>query len=99
MIEKQKIVKEALTGASKSGLVAAAGSILSGVAMASVPVKILGFITVGTATVVSTPVVLAVGAGGAVVGGAAAAYLNYRKQRGIEEEFRKLTKQGDSDRS
>lgn len=91
MIDKQRIVKESIAGASKGGIVAAAGSILSGVAMVSVPVKILGLITVGATTAVSAPIVLAVGAGGAVVGGATAAYLNYRKQCSIEEEFRRLT--------
>jgi len=92
MIEKKVIAQESLKGASRGGALAAAGSIISGVAMASVPVKILGLLTVGTATVVSIPVVVAVAAGGAVVGGAAAAYSSYRKQKQIEEEFDRLTK-------
>jgi len=79
-------------------LVATAGSLLSGVAMASVPVKILGFITVRTATMVSTLVVLAVGVDGTVIGCAAAASLNYRKQRSIEKVFRELIQQGERDR-
>lgn len=95
MIDKQAIVKESFKGASKGGLVAAAGSILSGAALVVVPVKILGLFTIATATVVSAPVVLAVGAGGAVVGGTAAALLNYRKQRQIEAEFDRLTKDAD----
>ena len=90
MIDKKQVASEAIKGAAKSGFVGAAGSIISGVAMASVPIKLLGLFTVGTATVVSLPVVLAVGGGAAVVGGAAAAYLNYRKQRNIEAEFEQL---------
>jgi hypothetical protein len=92
MIDKKKVAAEALKGAAKSGAVSAAGSILSGVAMASVPIKVLGILTIGSATVISLPVVLAVGAGGAIVGGAAAAYFNYRKQRNVEAEFDELVK-------
>jgi len=90
MIEKRTIVRDSLTGASKAGAVGAAGSILSGVAMASVPIKILGFITVGASAVVSLPVVVAVGAGCAVVGGAAAGYASYRRQRQVETQFQRL---------
>lgn len=49
-------------------------------------------------TVVSTLVVLAVRVAGAVIDGAAAASLSYRKQRSIEKVFRELIQQGKRDR-
>jgi hypothetical protein len=54
-------------------------------------------VTVGSATVVSVPVVAAVAAGGGVVFGAAAAYANYRKQQRIEEEFERAMKDANGD--
>jgi serine acetyltransferase len=92
MIEKRQIALESAKGATKGGLVAAAGSILSGIAMVSAPVKILGLITVGSSVAVSAPVVLSVATGGAIVGATAAAFFSYRKQRSIEREFRRMTR-------
>jgi len=81
------IADAAAKGASKGAVVAAATSIVSGYAMASVPVKVLGLITVGTSTVVAAPVVASAAACGALVGGALAAYAAYRKQAKIEKLF------------
>ena len=91
MKNKKDIITSGLTGAAKGACVAAAGSIISGVAMTSVPVQIM-WITVASTTIISAPIVVSVAIGGAVVGGAAAAYANYRKQKGIEEEFERLSK-------
>ena len=91
MKDYRQIGGSGLTGAIKGGTVAAAGSIISGVGMTTVPVQILGVITIGSSTVVAAPVVAAVAAGGAVVGGVAAAYSAYRKQNKIEKLFAALT--------
>lgn len=61
----------------KSSTVVAAGSIVTGAAMTTVPIKILGLFTVETTSVFSAPL-LTVVTGGAVDGGAAAASLEYR---------------------
>ena len=90
MKDRKEITASGLKGASKGAAVAGAGSILSGAAMVAVPVKVLGILTVGSAATVSLPVVASVAAGGAVVGGAAAAFASYRKQSRIEEEFEAL---------
>jgi len=92
MKNHQEIAASGIKGATKGAAVAGAASILSGVAMATVPVKILGFITVGSSAFVALPVVAIVAAGGAIVGGLTAAYANYRKQQAIEDEFDRLTK-------
>ncbi len=87
---------DAAKGASKGALTAAAASVISGVATASVPIKILGFITVGTSTAVSAPVIACVAVGGAILGGAAAAYASHRKQVRIERQFDEMMS-GDQD--
>lgn len=89
MIDKTSLATQAVKGATASGIGAAAGAIVTGYAMATIPVKIL-WVTVAATTVVSWPVALAVGAGGAVLGGATAAYINYRKQKAVEDEFDQL---------
>ena len=62
--DTQLIVKEAMTGASKGALVAAASSIVGGVAMVTTPaITILG-IGIGTSIAVALPVVAAVAVGG-----------------------------------
>ncbi|GAB4135073.1 hypothetical protein [Thermopirellula anaerolimosa] len=91
MKDYNRIATEALKGASKGALLASAASIVSGVAMATVPIKVLGIVTVATATTVAAPVVGAIAVGGAVVGGAGAAYAAYRKQAKIEKQFREAT--------
>ena len=90
MKDYKKIGTDAAKGASKGALVAGAASIISGVAMASVPVKILGLITIGTSVAVAAPVVASVAVGGAIVGGAAAAYASHRKQAKIEKQFNQM---------
>jgi hypothetical protein len=94
MIDKSRVFRDSLAGASKGGAVAGAGSIITGIGLASVPVKILGFITVGSATVVSVPVVAGVAVGGAVVAAAYAGYTSYRRQCEIEAEFDRYVKGG-----
>jgi hypothetical protein len=92
MADKRDMVKSGLRGARNGAIVSAAGSIVSGVGMASVPIKILGLITIGTSTTVAFPVVASVAAGGAVVGGAIGAFSAYRRQKRIEDTFKELTK-------
>jgi len=85
-----KIATEAFEGAAKGGLLAAAASITSGFAVASAPVKLLGLITLGTTTAVSWPLVAAVGAAGAVLGGVSAAMIEGNRQQRVREEFTRL---------
>lgn len=89
--DTQLIVKEAMTGASKGALMAAAASIVGGVAMVSTPVTTLfGLITLGTTAAVALPVVAAVAVGGAVVGGSVAAIQRHRKNKKIHKQFENL---------
>jgi hypothetical protein len=87
-----RIASEAFEGATKGGLLAASASITSGLALASTPVKLLGLITLGTTTAVSWPVVAAVGAAGAILGGVSAAMIEGNRQRQIHREFNRLMK-------
>ena len=88
--DTQLIVKEAMTGASKGALVAAASSIVGGVAMVTTPaITILG-IGIGTSIAVALPVVAAVAVGGAVVGGSVAAIHRHRKNKKIHKQFENL---------
>jgi hypothetical protein len=89
--DTQLIMKEAMTGASKGALVAAASSIVGGVAMVSTPVTTLfGLITLGTTTAVALPVFLAVAVVGAVMGGSIAAIQRHQKNKKIDEDFENL---------
>lgn len=88
--DDEKIVFEAIDGATRAGLLASAASITSGVAVATVPVKLLGLITIGTATAISWPVVVAAGVAGAVFGGLSSAMMEGRRQQRIREEFTRL---------
>lgn len=88
--DTQLIVKEAMTGASKGALMAAAASIVGGVAMVTTPaITILG-IGIGTSIAVALPVVAAVAVGGAVVGGSVAAIQRHRKNKKIHKQFENL---------
>ena len=87
-----KIATEAVEGATKGGLLAAAASITSGLAVASTPVQLLGLITLGTTTAVSWPLVAAIGAAGAIIGGVSAAMIEGNRQKHIHQEFIRLTK-------
>ena len=88
--DTQLIVKEAMTGASKGALVAAASSIVGGVAMVTTPaITILG-IGIGTSIAVALPVVAAVAVGGAVVGGSVAAIQRHHKNKKIHKQFENL---------
>ena len=87
-----KIAADAIDGATKGGLLASAASITSGIAVASTPVKLLGLITLGTTTAISWPVVAALGAAGAVIGGASAAMIEGKRQDEIRKEFARLMK-------
>jgi len=87
-----RIASQAFEGATKGGLLAASASITSGLALASTPVKLLGLITLGTTTAVSWPVVAAVGAAGAILGGVSAAMIEGNRQRHIHREFTRLMK-------
>lgn len=95
MKDTKAIILSGVTGATKGATVAGASAILSGIAMASVPIKFLGFITVGASTVVSAPVVMTLGVAGAIVGGTAAAVANYLKQSRIEKEFEDMIRSVD----
>lgn len=86
------IVTEAFEGATKGGLLAAAASITSGLAVASTPVQVLGLFTIGTTTAVSWPLVAAIGATGAVLGGVSAAMIESKRQEQIRREFTRLMK-------
>jgi len=86
------IVTEAFEGATKGGLLAAAASITSGLAVASTPVQVLGLITIGTTTAVSWPLVAGIGAAGAVLGGVSAAMIESKRQEQIRREFTQLMK-------
>ncbi|MBP9224453.1 MAG: hypothetical protein KBF76_11330 [Verrucomicrobiales bacterium] len=90
--DEEKVAAEAVEGAAKGGLLAAAASITSGLAMASTPVQLLGFITLGTTTAVSWPLVVAAGAAGAIVGGVSAAMIESNRQERVRREFTRLTK-------
>jgi hypothetical protein len=99
MKDYKEIAGRGFTGALKSGAIAGAGSIISGVGLAVVPVKILGLFAVGTSVVVAAPVVAGVVLGGAAIGGTFAAYSAYRKQVQIEKQFALLTKHRPDDES
>lgn len=88
--EDEHICAEAAGGAATGGILAAASSIATGIAVGSTPVKLLGLITLGTTTAISWPLVLAVGAGGALLGGIASAMSEVRRQEDIKEEFQRL---------
>jgi hypothetical protein len=90
--DDERIATEAVEGATKAGLLASAASITSGLAVASTPVKLLGLITLGTTTAVSWPVVIALGAAGALFGGVSAAMIESKRQQRVREEFTRLTK-------
>lgn len=94
MTDTSNILSNAIMGASRTGIVAAASSVLTGLATVSVPVKVLGLITVASTSAVSIPIVASVGAGGAIVGGALAAYQAYLKQQEIDNELSELLKNG-----
>jgi len=81
---------ETIKAAANGGLLASAASITSGVALTASPVKLLGLITLGTATTVSWPVV----AGAGVAGATAAYMLEKKRQRDVEEDFESLLGQG-----
>lgn len=87
-----RIATEAIEGATKGGLLAASASITSGLAIASTPVKLLGLVTLGTTTAVSWPIVAAIGAAGAILGGVSAAMIEGNRQQKIHREFTRLTK-------
>ena len=91
--EDGKIVAEAIDGATKGGLVASAASITSGIAVAATPVKLLGLITLGTTTAISWPLVAALGAAGALIGGVSAAMIEGKRQDEIRKEFARLMKE------
>jgi hypothetical protein len=90
MPDYQEMAVAACKGAVKSAALGASGSILSGAAMVTVPVKLLGLVTVGTSTVVAMPVVVTAALGCALIGGVAAAGVSYVQQRKIEKEFDRL---------
>ncbi|MCB1204769.1 MAG: hypothetical protein KDN18_10965 [Verrucomicrobiae bacterium] len=90
--DDERIATEAIEGASRGGLLASAASITSGLALASTPVKLLGLLTIGTTTAVSWPVVVAMGAAGAIFGGVSAAMIENKRQRRVQKEFTELLK-------
>lgn len=90
--DEEKVASEAVEGAAKGGLLAAAASITSGLAVASTPVQLLGFITLGTTTAVSWPLVAVIGTVGAIIGGVSAAMIEGNRQEQIRREFTRLTK-------
>lgn len=82
--EKNYVIRQAFKGGSSSGTLAAAGSIVSGVGLASVPITTcFGLITIGTATVVALPVVLGCATAGLAIGAAAGAYRAYSEVRDV----------------
>jgi len=86
--EHQRIAKDAFTGARKGALLAGAASIVSGVALTTTPVTaFFGFITIGSAVAVALPIVATVAAGGAIVGGTAAAISRHRRDEKIKRDF------------
>lgn len=87
MKDHLKIGLDGIKGATKSSIVASASSIVSGFAMVDVPVKVLGLVTVGTSTAVSTPIALTFAATGAVLGGTIAAYSSYKAQEKVHQDF------------
>ncbi len=91
--DDRKIAAESFEGATKGGLLASAASITSGIAMATTPVKVLGLLTIGTSTAISWPVVIAMGAAGAVFGGFSAAMIERKRQEHIRREFARLMNQ------
>jgi len=87
-----KIATEAFEGATRGGILAAAASITSGLAVASTPVQLLGLITIGTTTAVCWPLVATVATAGAIFGGVSAAMIEGNRQQRIREEFTRLMK-------
>lgn len=90
--DEGKVAGEAFEGAAKGGLLAAAASITSGLAIASTPVQLLGLVTIGTTTAVSWPIVAAIGAVGAIIGGVSAAMIEGNRQEQTRREFTRLMK-------
>lgn len=90
--DEEKVAAEAVEGAAKGGLLAAAASITSGLAISSTPVQLLGLITLGTTTAVSWPLVAVIGTAGAIIGGVSAAMIEGNRQEQIRREFTRLTK-------
>lgn len=93
--DTEQLATHALEAAATAGLLASAASIASGLALVSTPVKVLGLLTIGSATAVSWPLVAAVGSAGAIVGGLAAARAEGRRQERIRSEFSELMSQPD----
>jgi len=83
----REILEASVKGASKGCVSFSAASIASGAAMVSVPVKMLGVITVGTSTVVSVPVVAGFGLFGSIAIGGFNALMCCRKARLLDQEF------------
>ena len=89
--DHQEIAKSVLTGATKGGAIAAASSILTGVAITATPVTtFFGLVTIGTTTAIAAPVVLTAAAIGAATFGTIAAVHKYRKIQKTKKTFEEL---------
>lgn len=88
--DDQNLALQTVDGAAKAGVLMAAASVVSGLALASTPVKVLGLVAIASTTSVSWPIVAAVGATGAVAGGASALLRTKRRQKRVEEQFQAL---------
>ena len=87
--ETENIISSGIKDGAKGGVVAAASSVITGVGMTTVPVKILGIWTIATTSIISVPVIVSVGVAGAIIGGGISAYSAHRKNNKIKKEFDK----------
>ena len=88
--DTEKILTQAVSGASQGGVLAGAGAIVSGAAMVSTPVRILWLVTVGVSTSISWPIVLGGTIGGALSGALAGALAERCRQERVNQEFAKI---------
>ena len=87
MIINREIIEASFKGAHKGCMSFSAASIISGAAMVSVPVKVLGFITVGSSTVVSAPIVTSMAICGALAVGGFQAFMCHKISKKSDDYY------------
>ncbi len=81
-MSREEAVAKAVKSGAQNGTLAAAASIVSGIAIQEIPIKILWIFTVGTSTVINWPLALGLGA----IAGLASGVASYLKHCAAEEE-------------
>ena len=87
--ETENIISSGIKDGAKGGVVAAASSVITGAAITTVPVTILGLVIGPPTLVISVPIIVSVGVAGAIIGGGISAYSAHRKNNKIKKEFDK----------